>query len=105
MTARLLTTEILIRPPGTISEHAVMLPVNVQARDAVLLGRDFNLAYQHERIGLVFGLPVDDHRPVAPRRYCIMTDLQQIDGGRWRHIRSLVDHDGSVLHVLEEATP
>lgn len=105
MSARRLETKTLtilhsMLDGRTSVQSDLLLPVGVQAMDAIMLTPDYTLSRPHVRVGLVFGWPTED-RAMVPRRYLVAPDGTEIDGGRWRHIRSLVDRDGRVLHVLE----
>lgn len=109
MSARRLETKTLtilqsMLDGRTSVQSDLLLPVGVQATDAIMLTPDYALAKPHVRLGLVFGWPTED-RALVPRRYLVVLDGAEIDGGRWRHIRSLYDRDGHILHVLEGVGP
>lgn len=108
MSARRLETKTLtilhsMLDGRTSVQSDLLLPVGVQAMDAFMM-RLQSLADTAVRVGLVFGWPTED-RALVPRRYLVALDGAEIDGGRWRHIRSLVDRDGRILHVLEGVWP
>lgn len=105
MSVRRLETKTLTVLQSMLDGHTtvqsdLLLPVGAQAMDATLLVPDYSLPTPHVRVGLVFGWPLEE-RAMVPRRYLVTCDGTEIDGGRWRHIRSLVDLDGHVLHILE----